>query len=477
MKHFLTLLLVALVGSLQAETPAKKSGQSNSTNSKSKASSSQKSGSSGTKSSTSSTKPNQKSGVKSGTSSEAKSDAAKTASKTETKPEADTDDSATEGPETEGPPVAAVSSIEVEDIQNFEHYAPQIQELIRQSLALTKQNLTYTFGSADPKKGGMDCSGTIYYVLHEFGFKDVPRQSNEMAGWVKDKTLLNRVEKADTLEHPEFASLQPGNLLFWSGTYAAGPREIPVTHVMIYLGKLKKGGKHVVFGASDGRAYQGKRRTGVSVFDFSLPRSTSSAKFYGYGMIPGVGKITPKIVSVAAAPAAVRPEASEVKKTEGAIAEMTEKSEAKVAENAPVSKPAVKKEKVVEVAKADQTEAKATSKKATAPSTQLAEAAVKEEVRPAVRVDDTPPQDAAKKEEPAVTKNTSAQSTSSAAKTPTKSTTKSTSTAAKRSTPSKSNQQSRSTTKRRAAPPPEPSAMEKAKRGVGNFVNGVRRAF
>jgi len=72
------------------------------------------------------------------------------------------------------------------------------------------------------------------------------------------------------------------------------PRKIPVTHVMLYLGKLKKSGKAVVFGASDGRVYQGERRTGVSVFDFSLPSAGGTSSFYGYGSIPGVGRIVVK---------------------------------------------------------------------------------------------------------------------------------------------------------------------------------------
>ncbi len=201
-------------------------------------------------------------------------------------------DSETEGPgDSRIPRVAAVTSLETEALANFEHYAPQIQELIRKALDLTKLNLTYTFGSADPKNGGMDCSGTIYHLLKDFGFQGVPRQSDEMAGWVQDRTLLHRITSADALTDPEFAGLQPGDLLFWSGTYVTAPRKIPVTHVMLYLGKLKKNGRHVVFGASDGRMYAGERRTGVSVFDFTLPRSNSTAKFYGYGMIPGVGKI------------------------------------------------------------------------------------------------------------------------------------------------------------------------------------------
>jgi len=213
-----------------------------------------------------------------------------------TTPAASPADELLEGPSRKGEPrVAKVSSIAPDELEGFEHYAPQIQQLIRSALDLTKLNLTYAFGSSNPKQGGMDCSGTIYHLLHEFGSKEVPRQSNEMAGWVKDKTLLHRTTNADSLKHPDFYALRPGDLLFWSGTYRTAPRSIPVTHVMLYLGKLKGSGRHVMFGASDGRSYQGERRTGVSVFDLSLPKASSESSFYGYGMIPGAGRIKPEV--------------------------------------------------------------------------------------------------------------------------------------------------------------------------------------
>ncbi len=226
------------------------------------------------------------------------------ASKSEAAPSAK--DDIKEGPSSKSEPrIAAVSSIEPEALEGFDHYAPQVQQLVRDALALTKLNLTYTFGSSSPKQGGMDCSGTLFYLLNGLGLKGVPRQSNEICAWVQSHTLLHRVEKADSLKHPEFASLQPGDLLFWSGTYVTAPRTLPVTHVMLYLGKLKKSGRPLVFGASDGRVYQGERRTGVSVFDLSLPKESSPSKFYGYGLIPGVGKIVPRApepVIVEAAP-------------------------------------------------------------------------------------------------------------------------------------------------------------------------------
>jgi hypothetical protein len=187
--------------------------------------------------------------------------------------------------------IAAVSSLQTGDLEGFEHYPPQIQHLVGQALALTKRNLTYTFGSADPALGGMDCSGTIFHVLQAIGIKDVPRQSDHMAQWVARQTLLHRPGHEQKLADPQFAPLNPGDLLFWSGTYQSAPRQTPVTHVMLYLGKLKSSRKPVLFGASDGRVYEGQRRTGVSVFDFTLPKAGGRSSFYGFGLIPGIGNI------------------------------------------------------------------------------------------------------------------------------------------------------------------------------------------
>ncbi len=83
---------------------------------------------------------------------------------------------------------------------------------------------------------------------------------------------------------PEFSKLKPGDLLFWSGTYIIH-RDQPITHVMLYLGKNKKG-ERLMFGASDGRTYQGKKMWGVSVFDFKLPDGKGPQRFVGYGCIP-----------------------------------------------------------------------------------------------------------------------------------------------------------------------------------------------
>ena len=182
---------------------------------------------------------------------------------------------------------AAVSSLNPDDIAGFDGYPKQVRSLVESSLALTHLGLTYTFGGSNPSEGGMDCSGTIYHVLRFQGLKDVPRQSDEMCAWVRDHSQLHLTPTAKALDDAEFAALRPGDLVFWTGTYKTD-RKLPVTHVMLYLGKLKASGKPVVFGASDGRFYAGERRSGISVFDFTLPREGSEAALYGYGPAPGL---------------------------------------------------------------------------------------------------------------------------------------------------------------------------------------------
>lgn len=206
---------------------------------------------------------------------------------------------------------AVVSTMEAEELEGFEKEPESMQKLIRAALALTKMQLTYVFASHEPKLGGMDCSGTIYHLLTAAGHSDTPRQSDEICGWVQEKSALHRVDKADSLEHDEFADLKVGDLLFWSGTYEATKRKIPVTHVMLYLGKHKKTGKPIIFGASDGRSYEGQKRTGVSIFNLVLPKAGGKTSFYGYGRIPEIPKVTtsPK-ASQRAAKRRVRPQGS-----------------------------------------------------------------------------------------------------------------------------------------------------------------------
>ena len=195
---------------------------------------------------------------------------------------------------------APMVTIKPEGLREFAAQPPQVQKLIGNALALTKQNLGYKYGSADPVAGGMDCSGFIFYVLSNAGFKDVPRDSSGQYAWVRKNSDFHAVLSRSG-ESFELDELKPGDLMFWSGTYKVD-RDIPITHVMIYLGKEKSTGKPVMVGATDGRTYDGVRRFGVSVFDFKMPSGKPNkddpeltSKFEGYATIPGLRE--PKVAA------------------------------------------------------------------------------------------------------------------------------------------------------------------------------------
>ena len=187
-----------------------------------------------------------------------------------------------------------VASLAASDLREYEAQPAGVKRLIDHALELTTRDLSYKYGSADPKNGGMDCSGTVYYLLNDAGVKDVPRDASEMYQWVWQQGRFRAVTSSnpDTFE---LTPLKPGDLLFWTGTYQVD-RDPPITHVMIYLGTNRTNGRRVMVGASEGRTFEGKSRYGVSVFDFVLPKhsetpagaETSQSRFVGYGSIPGL---------------------------------------------------------------------------------------------------------------------------------------------------------------------------------------------
>lgn len=188
-------------------------------------------------------------------------------------------------------PPPLVSSLSPEQIREYHHQPQAVRKLIRDALDLTRKNLTYLYGSNSPSHGGMDCSGTVQYILKNQSISSVPRQANQIHRWLKQQGKLNSVSDR-TLASKEFEKLKPGDLLFWSGTYRI---DRDITHVMIYLGTDKTTGKPIMVGASDGRRYNGMKRRGVSVFDFKLPRTGSKARFVGYGPVPGLIAAQPEV--------------------------------------------------------------------------------------------------------------------------------------------------------------------------------------
>jgi cell wall-associated NlpC family hydrolase len=191
-------------------------------------------------------------------------------------------------PESKGAPATLAS----DRIAGYEGYSPELRKVLDLSLDLTRRNLQYKYGSADPSAGGMDCSGFIYYVLSEAGLKDVPRDSSEQYVWLR-KLGTFRAVNSNKEDNFELDELKPGDLLFWVGTYNI-ERDPPITHTMVYLGREKGSNKRVMVGASDGRTYNGEARYGVSVFDFkvSMPTTAEEAKlhprFIGYAHVPGL---------------------------------------------------------------------------------------------------------------------------------------------------------------------------------------------
>jgi cell wall-associated NlpC family hydrolase len=208
---------------------------------------------------------------------------------TEEEPKPSTPAAATSGANGEHAPHAPAASIETAQLTEFASQPSAIQQIIKAALDLTKLNLTYTFGSSDPASGGMDCSGTIYYLLRSQGLKDVPRDSSEQYVWARKNGQFFAVVSTDA-DSFEFKDLQPGDLMFWTGTYKT-ERAVPISHVMMYLGREKGSGKRVMFGSSDGRSYNGVQRWGVSVFDFKMPKGNPAdpekhVDFVGYAHIP-----------------------------------------------------------------------------------------------------------------------------------------------------------------------------------------------
>lgn len=192
---------------------------------------------------------------------------------------------------------AEVTAMTSSELRDFDANPPGVRRLLELCLDLTRRNLTYTFGSSDPASGGMDCSGTIYHVLSEAGVNDVPRTASDQYVWARKAGNFEAVvsRRRDSFE---FSALRPGDLLFWTGTYRTD-RDPPVTHTMIYLGHRKSDGKQVMFGASDGRTYDGKKMWGVSVFDFAIPKPVAAGEtdapqrnpgsaFIGYARVPGL---------------------------------------------------------------------------------------------------------------------------------------------------------------------------------------------
>jgi len=165
--------------------------------------------------------------------------------------------------------------------------------MIDRGLDLTTRNLGYKYASADPAKGGMDCSGFIYYVLAQSGVKEVPRDARDQYIWVR-KSGNFKVVLAQRDDSFELDELKPGDLLFWASNYGIS-RDPDITQTMIYLGRERGTNKRLMAGAIENRSTKGRQGSGVGVFEFKVGRAGPKANtesgpvFVGYGRIPGLG--------------------------------------------------------------------------------------------------------------------------------------------------------------------------------------------
>ncbi|MEO0453688.1 MAG: NlpC/P60 family protein [Verrucomicrobiota bacterium] len=186
---------------------------------------------------------------------------------------------------------ASPGQITIHEIEGIETVDEKRVALIQEALEVQQQYLLdqYIYGSADPKLGGFDCSGAIYFILKQVGLQP-PRSSDRQFKWLNEHETIHLIpEGVHSLEDQAFSNLKPGDLLFWSGTYnPEHPRVNKITHVEMYLGIEKATGKHIMIGSTSGRYYKGTPRTGYGVFDFKLPSASSSSRFMGYGPPPGL---------------------------------------------------------------------------------------------------------------------------------------------------------------------------------------------
>jgi cell wall-associated NlpC family hydrolase len=179
----------------------------------------------------------------------------------------------------------------LDEISDSANYSPELRKIVDLSLDLTTKNLGYKYVSADPKNGGMDSSGFIYYVLTQSGAKDVPRDARQQYIWVRKAGNFQAVlaQRDDTFE---LDALKPGDLLFWASNYGVS-RDPDISQTMIYLGREKGTNQRLMVGASESRSSKGQKKAGVGVFEFKVGRASAKPSeekapvFVGYGRIPG----------------------------------------------------------------------------------------------------------------------------------------------------------------------------------------------
>lgn len=156
----------------------------------------------------------------------------------------------------------------------------QHQKLVETCRWLSKQDLNYSQSWQPPGHPyviTMDCSNTVRYIVWKvFGF-DIPRTASDQYLFFKKKGKVRAVpvEASGKVDSERLMTeMRSGDLLFWEWTYDV-PRDPPISHVMIYLGR-KKDGEAMVAGSS--QRMDGERGGGVDVYEFNPNAPCGNAK-------------------------------------------------------------------------------------------------------------------------------------------------------------------------------------------------------
>lgn len=184
--------------------------------------------------------------------------------------------------------------LETSELAGFESLPSGRKKLIETAIAVARNSpwLPYSYGGADPARGGFDCSGAMYYVMTQSGLTP-PRTAAGQYLWLGEHKRLHIMpQDVTTTDDPSLAWLQPGDLLFWATAPSTQEvQTININHVAMYLGREKKDGLQIMINSTDGRSYRGSVANGYGVYDFRVPRKGSKSKLVGYGSPPGIPEI------------------------------------------------------------------------------------------------------------------------------------------------------------------------------------------
>ena len=150
---------------------------------------------------------------------------------------------------------------------------------------LSRRKLRYKCGACDPACGGLDCSGTVQFLLQRQGLSGVPRQADMQYLWLQKAGTL-RVVDARMTQEQLLREVRPGDLLFWEGTYDV-QRTPNITHVMVYVGFDRGTGKHLMFGARGSKS-KGLTGNGVDYYEFKGLRRRGRGRLAGFGHPTGL---------------------------------------------------------------------------------------------------------------------------------------------------------------------------------------------